>query len=60
MHAAAPKLLAALESAGEQWQGHNLNATATEAQRSTFIDRITTWWNEVAVPAIRKAEGESN
>lgn len=58
--AEAPNLLAALESAGEQWQQHNLNSTATEELRSAFIDRITIWWNEVAVPAIRKAEGESN
>ena len=52
------ELSEALKQAGKQWQQHNLNSTATQEQRSAFIDRITNWWNTTALQAIAKAERE--
>lgn len=57
--AAAPELLLlaeALESA-IQHAGHNLNSTATEAERSRFIKDVIDVWN-YHYPAISKAKGE--
>lgn len=55
---AAPDLLEALKAAEGIIQQHNLLSTDTDDDRLATLVRLIHWWNHVALPALRRAEGK--